>query len=90
MSARLKAEIEAVKKIVQAKETSDAGMSGEIKLANNANCPISGNPVGSMQAGAHVDYKGYRVGLCCMGCEKKFLKEGDANLSKALAHSSGH
>ena len=36
-----------------------------------------------MKAGAHVDYKGIRVGLCCPGCEKVFLKDPDANLAKA-------
>lgn len=49
----------------------------------NTICPITGEPVGSMQKGAHVDYKDQRVGLCCSGCVKKFLKNGDANLKKA-------
>jgi len=82
---KFKAEIETIKKLVGAAETSDAADSNEIKLANNANCPISGDPVGSMQAGASVTYGGYKVGLCCMGCEKSFLKDADANLKKALA-----
>jgi hypothetical protein len=49
----------------------------------NTVCPITGEPVGSMQKGAHVDYKGQRVGLCCPGCKTKFLKNGEASLKKA-------
>lgn len=54
------------------------------KEAGNTTCPISGKAVGSMQKGAHVDYKGYRVGLCCSGCASIFMKHPDANLAKAL------
>lgn len=81
---KFKSEIESIKKLVGSAESSDAAGSSEIKLANNANCPISGEPVGSMQAGAAVTYGGYKVGLCCMGCEKSFLKNADANLKKVL------
>jgi len=87
---KFKGEVEGIKKLVGSKESTDASVDGGIKLANNANCPISGSPVGSMQAGAHVDYNGYRVGLCCMGCEKKFLKDADAILKKVLAEAGGH
>lgn len=59
----------------------------DIKLVNNTKCPISGEAVGSMEEDAHVDYKGYRVGLCCPGCVDKFLKDGEANLKKVLAEA---
>lgn len=83
--AKYKTEIETIKKLIGGKESSDAGAATEIKLVNNKLCPITGEPVGSMEKGAHLDYKGYRVGLCCMGYAKKFLKDGDANLAKATA-----
>ena len=61
-----------------------AGAATEIKEAGNTVCPITGSKVGSMEKGAHVDYKGYRVGLCCNGCKEKFLAAPDENLKKAL------
>lgn len=61
-----------------------AGAATEIKEAGNTICPITGSKVGSMEKGAHVDYKGYRVGLCCNGCKEKFLAAPDENLKKAL------
>jgi len=57
---------------------------GAVKDAGNANCPISGAPVGSMQAGSHVVYNGYKVGLCCDGCQGRFNQDPEANLKKAL------
>lgn len=50
----------------------------------NANCPVSGHTVGSMQKGAHVDYNGYQVGLCCNGCTGRFNKNAEKNLQEAL------
>ncbi|CAN5498824.1 hypothetical protein BH09SUM1_BH09SUM1_00820 [soil metagenome] len=88
--SKFKAEIDTIKKLIPASGSSDAGSESAIKLANNALCPISGQAVGSMQAGAHVDYKGTRVGLCCMGCEAKFMSDPEANVKKALAQADGH
>lgn len=82
--AKFKAEITSIKKVVEGKQ------SAAVLDAGNANCPISGKPVGSMQAGASVTHAGYKVGLCCMGCEGAFNKDPDANLKKALAKSDGH
>lgn len=82
--AKFKTEIAAVRKLVEGRQ------SAAVLDAGNANCPISGKPVGSMQAGASVTYAGYKVGLCCMGCEGAFNKDPDANLKKALAKSDGH
>lgn len=82
--AKFKAEIAAIRKLVEGKQ------SAAVLDAGNANCPISGKPVGSMQAGASVTYAGYKVGLCCMGCEGAFKKDPDANLKKALAKADGH
>jgi hypothetical protein len=64
----------------KASETAD---SKKIVELGNANCPITGEKVGSMQKDAHVDYKGVRVGLCCSGCKSKFMANPDANLKKA-------
>lgn len=55
----------------------------QIKEVGNTLCPISNSKVGSMVKGAHVDYKGYRVGLCCNDCKAKFLAAPDENLKKA-------
>lgn len=88
--SKFKAEIERVKGLVGAKEASDAGAAGVVKMANNTLCPISGKPVGSMQAGASVTHAGHTVGLCCMGCEGAFKKDPDANLKKALAEADSH
>jgi hypothetical protein len=83
--AKFKTDIESVRKLVGAKEVTEAGApEQEIKLAKNAVCPISGEAVGSMEKDAHVDYKGYRVGLCCTGCASKFKQNADASLAKAL------
>jgi len=82
--AKFKAEIATIRKMVAGKQ------SAAVQDAGNANCPISGKPVGSMQAGASVTHAGYKVGLCCMGCEKKFLEDADANLKKALEIAHGH
>src|SRR5688572_894032 len=56
----------------------------EVKDAKNANCPISGHPVGSMQAGSHIVYKGHKVGLCCDSCKKRFNEDPETYLKKAL------
>lgn len=69
--------------VVPLGQASGAG-AGEIKEAGNTICPITGSKVGSMEKGAHVDYKGYRVGLCCNGCKEKFLAAPEENLKKAL------
>lgn len=82
--AKFKSEIAAIRKLVDGKQ------SAAVQEAGNANCPISGKPVGSMQAGASVTHAGYKVGLCCMGCEGAFKKDPDANLRKALAKADGH
>ena len=55
------------------------------KMANNTICPITGSKAGSMANDAHVDYGGYRVGLCCTDCVSKFMKDPEVNLKKALS-----
>ena len=82
---KFKAEIEGIKKLL-AGHLSAAGAAtpDAIKMAKNEICPISGSKSGSMEKDAHVDYGGYRVGLCCSGCVEKFMKDPDANLKKAL------
>lgn len=56
-----------------------------VKNVGNTTCPVSGHPVGSMQAGSSVTYKNYRVGLCCDSCKQRFLSDPDTYLQKALA-----
>lgn len=56
----------------------------DAKPLNNANCPVSGMPVGSMEAGAALVHDGQKIGLCCMGCKPAFDKDPEAHLKKAL------
>ncbi|MBX7244285.1 MAG: hypothetical protein K1X53_02230 [Candidatus Sumerlaeaceae bacterium] len=51
---------------------------------NNTKCPVSGEPIGSMGEGVTVTYKNHEVKLCCDGCTKKFNKEPEKYLSKAM------
>jgi hypothetical protein len=81
---KFKTEIEGIKKLVAGHMTAGAANTETIKMAANKTCPISGSESGSMEKDAHVDYGGYRVGLCCSGCVAKFMKDPDANLKKAL------
>lgn len=83
-AASCERKVSADKKDAAAK-SDDASAKADAKVTELGNtlCPITGEMVGSMKAGAHVDYKGIRVGLCCPGCEKVFLKDPDANLAKA-------
>lgn len=85
---KFKAEIDSIKKQT-AGHMAEAGTSHAdgIKMADNKTCPISGSAAGSMEKDAHVDYGGYRVGLCCSGCASKFMKDPDANLKKALGQA---
>lgn len=85
---KFKAEIDSIKKQT-AGHMAEAGTAHAdgIKMADNKTCPISGDAAGSMEKDAHVDYGGYRVGLCCSGCASKFMKDPDANLKKALAQA---
>ncbi len=55
-----------------------------VKPLNNPNCPISGHPVGSMQKGSNVVYKGYQIGLCCDSCKAQFNKDPDKYLQEML------
>lgn len=68
------------------KKTKDGAdkQAGTLKDAANKNCPVSGQPVGSMQKGSFVVHNGYKVGLCCDGCKTAFKKNADELLAKAL------
>ncbi len=79
--SKFTAEIQALRK------TSEVADAPPIKNARNSVCPISGNAVGSMVAGAHVDYGGYRVGLCCPSCTEKFMSHADENLKAAVTEA---
>lgn len=89
-TAKAKAKVTSGKKAASKKDAakSKAKKSGAqataVKPANNANCPVGGAPVGSMQPGSHIIYKGYNVGLCCDGCKAKFNSNPEAYLAKAL------
>src|SRR5690606_15039792 len=78
--ARFKQEIDGVRKLTG----SAPGAAAAVRMANNTHCPISGQLVGSMEPGSHIDIEGVRIGLCCMGCEGEFMKDPAANVKKAL------
>jgi hypothetical protein len=61
----------------------DSSSSGTVKLIGNKNCPVSNMPVGSMEPGAAIVYKGYKIGLCCSGCKATFNKDPETYLKKA-------
>lgn len=60
------------------KATSGTKKTAKLKELGNTLCPIGKHPVGSMQKGSHLVYKGYKVGLCCDGCAKKFNTDPEA------------
>jgi len=79
--AAFAAETTRVKPTAKDKTTTGTAKSG--KVLNNKNCPVSGHASGSMQKGSFVEYKGYKIGLCCDGCKEEFMKNPDAYLEKA-------
>ena len=46
------------------------------------NCPVSGEPLGSMGAPEKVDVKGTSVWICCAGCKDRLLEKPDEFLAK--------
>jgi hypothetical protein len=80
---RFAVEIESIRKLLgvgapEQKESADA------KPLNNANCPVSNMPVGSMEPGASLVYEGRKIGLCCNGCKATFDKDPKEYYEKAL------
>jgi YHS domain-containing protein len=77
----------AVAPAAKAEKKAAAKVSGakteKIVALNNTACPVTGQPVGSMEAGAKMVYKGTEIGLCCSGCKNKFMQDAEANLKKA-------
>jgi hypothetical protein len=53
------------------------------KPVGNTICPVSGQKIGAMGEGTSVVYKGHKVGLCCSGCTKTFMKDPEKYLGKA-------
>lgn len=67
-----------VKTSAKDKATTATKKKEAVKELGNTLCPISKHPVGSMQKGSGLTYKGYKVGLCCDGCSKKFNSDPEA------------
>jgi hypothetical protein len=74
--------------VEKGKSAQSAKAAAELKEVGNKRCPVTNEPVGSMQKGSHIDYNGYRVGLCCDGCKKKFMATADESLKKAQADAA--
>lgn len=81
---RFKAEVEKIRTLVKAPAASTT--SADATALNNTNCPVSKMPVGSMEPGAAIVYKGVKIGLCCSGCKDTFQKDPDAYLEKARSY----
>jgi len=81
---RFKAEVEKIRALVKAPAAASA--SADATALNNTNCPVSKMPVGSMEPGAAIVYKGVKIGLCCSGCKETFQKDPDAYLEKARSY----
>jgi hypothetical protein len=47
----------------------------------NERCPVMG---GKVSEKVHLVYNGYKVGLCCPGCEKKFVESPEKHLTKLM------
>jgi len=61
------------------------GQTSAPQPVNNAVCPVSGEPIGSMGEGVKVTHKGQVVTLCCKSCAEEFNANPDAYLQKARA-----
>lgn len=79
---RFKAEVAAIHELVGTTPKGGAD-AVDAKILGNTKCPVSGMPVGSMEAGAALVYNGVKVGLCCNGCTETFMKDPEAGLKKA-------
>lgn len=73
----------AVKDSASSEAAAPTATTAEVQPVNNKKCPVSGEPVGSMEKDAHIDYNGYRVGLCCKGCIDVFNQDPQKFLAKA-------
>jgi len=80
MMKRFKAEVAEIHNILGLNSAATADQATPLR---NSLCPISGQPVGSMEAGAAIVYSGQKVGLCCNGCQAMFMKDPEAALKKA-------
>lgn len=78
---RFVAEVDTIRTAVGAKAADTAR--AEAKPLNNINCPVSHMPVGSMEPGAALVYKGQKIGLCCQGCDETFKTDPEGYLKKA-------
>ena len=84
MLARFTTEVNSIRALVGAPaQAASADGPGEVKLVGNKNCPVSNMPVGSMEPGAAIVYKGQKIGLCCSGCKVTFNKDPETYLKKA-------
>ena len=77
------AEIEIIRTLVGATSSGQKNVTQADPL-NNKDCPVSNMPVGSMEPGASLIYKGKKIGLCCQGCEATFNKDPEVFYQKAL------
>ncbi len=50
----------------------DATCSEKALEVKNTNCPVSGQPIGSMGDGVSVTHNGKTYQLCCAGCVERF------------------
>jgi len=58
---------------------------GEPLDLKNETCPVMG---GKVAPGQYVVYNGYKIGLCCPGCEQTVVKSPDKYLAKLVKPQS--
>jgi len=71
----------AASQVLAADETAQTG----IIDAGNKICPVMGGPVNGKD---FVVYQGKRYGLCCPGCDKKFLSDPEKYIAQMKMPSS--
>ena len=66
---------------LKCKEGKVIAKKGQPHDLKNEKCPVMGAKVSPK---THLVYNGYKVGLCCAGCEKQFMKSPDKHLTKLM------
>lgn len=76
---RFEQEVESIRTLVGAKKA-ESTEDANVEVVGNKNCPVMHMPVGSMEPGAAIVYKGKKIGLCCNGCRATFNENPDMYL----------
>jgi len=61
--------------------TEAVDVASEVTVVDNTICPVMRNTVA---AGQHFDWEGYRIGICCPGCESAFRSNPEVYIPELL------